>query len=193
MRFLRKPPAEGLEEARMATVASARRHAQAVFQIALERGELDLWRGDLERISEAMKDPLVYAFLESPKIHFDEKARILSQSLEGINPLAMNLAYLLVARRRLGIAGDIVTEYQRLVDEHRGIAHAEVATAVPVDEVVKDKLAHRLGDLVGKEIVLSSRVDPSLIGGLMARVGDKLIDGSTKTRLLSLRQSLVGR
>jgi len=177
----------------MATVASARRHAQAVFQIALERGELDLWRGDLERISEAMKDPLVYAFLESPKIHFDEKARILSQRLEGISPLAMNLAYLLVARRRLGIAGDIVTEYRRLVDEHRGIAHAEVATAVPVDEELEDKLARRLGDLVGKEIVLISRVDPSLIGGLMARVGDKLIDGSIKTRLLSLRQSLVGR
>ena len=177
----------------MARVASARRHAQAVFQIALERGELDLWRGDLERISEAMKDPLIYAFLESPKIRFDEKARVLSQHLEGVNPLAMNLAYILIARRRLGIAGDIVAEYQRLVDEHRGIAQAEVATAVPVDEEVKDKLVHRLGALVGKEIVLSTRVDPSLIGGLVARVGDKLIDGSTRAKLDTLRNSLIER
>jgi len=177
----------------MARAASARRHAQAVFQIALEREELDLWRGDLERISEAMKDPLFYAFLESPKIHFDEKARILSQRLEGINPLAMNLVYLLVARRRLGIARDIAAEYQRLVDEHRGIAHAEVATAVPVDEEVKDKLVDKLGALVGKEIVLNTKVDPALIGGLVARVGDKLIDGSIKSRLLHLRQSMIGR
>lgn len=173
--------------------ASARRHAQAVFQIALERNELERWRGDLERISEAIKDPLLYSFLESPKIPFSEKARILSQSLEGITPLAMNLAHLLVAKGRLGIVEDIVFEYERLVDDYRGIAHAEVATAVPLEEGEQDKLTRRLGDLLGKEIVLSTRVDPSLIGGLIARVGDKLIDGSTKSRLLSLRESLIGR
>jgi len=131
--------------------------------------------------------------LESPKIPFSEKARILSQRLEGVTPLAMNLAYLLVARGRLRIVEDIVIEYERLVDDQRGIAHAEVATAVPLDEEEKDKVIHRLGDIVGKEIVLSARVDPSLIGGLVARVGDKLIDGSTKSRLLSLRESLIGR
>ena len=177
----------------MARAASARRHAQAVFQLALERGELDLWRGDLERIATAIKDPVLYPLLESPKIPFSKKARILSQRLEGVTPLAMNLAYLLVAKRRLGIAGDIVVEYQRLVDDHRGIAHAEVATAVPVDEAVKDELAQRLGHLVGREVVLSTSVDPSLIGGLVARVGDKLIDGSIRSRLLALRESLIGR
>lgn len=177
----------------MARVASARRHAQAAFQIALERGELDLWRGDLERITAAIKDPQLYPLLENPKMPFSEKARILNLCLEGVTPLAMNLAYLLVTRRRLGIVEDIVGEYQRLVDEHRGIAHAEVATAVPVDEELKDRLVHRLGAMLDREVVLSTRVDPSLIGGLVARVGDKLIDGSTKSRLLSLRESLIGR
>ena len=177
----------------MARAASARRHAQAAFQIALERDELEGWRGDLERIAKAVKDPLLYPLLESPKIPFSEKARILSQRLEGVTPLAMNLAYLLVAKGRLRIVEDIVSEYERLVDDQRGIAHAEVATAVPLDEEEKDKVIHRLGDIVGKEIVLSARVDPSLIGGLVARVGDKLIDGSTKSRLLSLRESLIGR
>ena len=177
----------------MAKAASARRHAQAAFQIALERDELDLWRGDLKSIAAAIKDPLLYAFLASPKIPFSEKARILSQRLEGVTPLAMNLAYLLVARGRLGIVEDIVDEYGRLVDEHRGIAHAEVATAVPVDAEVKDRLVRRLGELVGREIVLKVRVDPSLIGGIIARIGDKIIDGSTKSRLLSLRESLISR
>ena len=171
--------------------ASARRHAQAAFQIALERGELDAWRGDLEMISEAMKDPIILAFLENPRIHFSEKTRILSQRLEGINPLAMNLALLLVAKGRLGLVEDLVVEYNRLVDEHQGIAHAEVATAVPLEPEEKDKLVNCLGDMVGKEIALTTRVDPSLIGGLVARVGDKLIDGSTRSRLLALRDSLL--
>jgi F-type H+-transporting ATPase subunit delta len=171
--------------------ASARRHAQAAFQIALEQKELDIWRGDLEQISEAVKEPLLFAFLESPKIPFTEKARVLSQRLEGVNPLAMNLAYLLVAKGRLGIVEDMVFEYERLVDEHRGIAHAEVATAVPLDPEEKDKLTSRLSALMGKEIVVTTRVDPSIIGGLIARVGDKLIDGSTKSRLLALRENLV--
>lgn len=177
----------------MAKAASARRHAQAAFQIALERGELDLWRGDLERVVAAIKNPLLYAFLASPKIPFSEKARILSQHLEGITPLAMNLAYLLVARRRLRIVEDMVDEYGRLVDEHRGIAHAEVVAAIPVDEEIKDRLARRLGSLVGHEIVLKVRVDPSLIGGIIARIGDKIIDGSTRSRLVSLRESMISR
>lgn len=171
--------------------AAAKRHAQAAFQIALERNELELWRGDLERLSEAVKDPLLFAFLESPKIHFGEKARVLRQGLEGLNPLVMNLALLLVSRGRLGLVADVVLEYGRLVDEHRGIAHAEVATAVPLEPDEKDKLVHRLGDLVGREIVLTARVDPTIIGGLVARVGDKLLDGSTRSRLLALRESLM--
>ena len=171
--------------------AAARRHAQAAFQIALEREELDLWRGDLERLSEALKEPLLFTFLESPRIHFEEKAMILRQGLEGLNPLVMNLALLLVSRGRLHLVSDMVLEYGRLVDEHRGIAHAEVTTAVPLEPDEKDKLVHRLGDLVGREIVLTTRVAPAIIGGLVARVGDKLIDGSTRSRLLALRESLM--
>jgi len=173
--------------------ASARRHAQAAFQIALERDELDTWRGDLGRIAEAVGDPVLRPLLESPKVPLSEKARILSQWLEGVNPLAMNLACLLVARGRLGIVEEMVAEYGRLVDAYRGIAHAEVATAVPLEEGEKDRIRRRLSQLVGKDIVLGVKVDPSLIGGLVVRVGDKLIDGSTKSRLLSLRESLVGR
>jgi F-type H+-transporting ATPase subunit delta len=138
-----------------------------------------------------LKDSSLFSFLESPKIHFEEKARILRQRLEGINPLAMNLALLLVAKGRLGIVDDMVFEYQRLVDDHRGIARAEVTTAITLEPDGKDKLINRLSDMVGQEIVLTTRVDPLIIGGLMARVGDKLIDGSIKGRLFSLRESLI--
>lgn len=174
----------------MARVA-AKRHAQAAFQIALERDELEIWRGDLERLSALVKDPLLFAFLESPRINFEEKGRILRQGLEGVNPLVMNLALLVVARGRLDLVADMVLEYGQLVDEQRGIAHAEVATAVPIELEDKDKLVGYLSDLVGLKIVLTERVDPSIIGGLVARVGDKIIDGSTRSRLLALRESLL--
>jgi F-type H+-transporting ATPase subunit delta len=85
----------------------------------------------------------------------------------------------------------MVLEYGWLVDEHRGIAHAEVATAVPIELKEKDKLIRYLGDLVGLKIALTDRVDPSIIGGLVARVGDKIIDGSTRSRLHALRASLL--
>ena len=136
-------------------------------------------------------DPLVFAFLESPRINFEEKGRILRQGLEGVNPLVMNLALLVVARGRLDRVADMVLEYGQLVDEQRGIAHAEVATAVPIELEDKDKLIRYLSDLVGLKIVLTERVDPSIIGGLVARVGDKIIDGSTRSRLLALRESLL--
>lgn len=142
-------------------------------------------------IADAMKDSIIYAFLENPKIHFGEKTKIMSQRLEGISPLAVNLALLLVTKRRLGIVEELASEYGRLVDEHRGIAHAETTTAIPLDGEAKDRITQRLSDTVAKEILLATKVDPSIIGGLTIRIGDKLIDGSTKSRLLALKKSLV--
>ena len=175
----------------MARAASARRHAQAAFEIALEQKELDRWRGDLKRISTVIKDPQLYSLLQSPKIHYEGKARVLADLLEGVTPMALNLACLLVAKSRLGIVEDMVAEYERMVDEYRGIAHAEVATAIPLEEKTKERLIDRLRDMVGREIVLTTKVEPALIGGLTVRMGDKFIDGSTKSRLNSLRESLV--
>lgn len=172
--------------------ASARRHAQAIFEIALEQNQLDLWRGDLRVVAEALMDPDIHAFLESPKIRFDDKKKILEERLKSLSPLALNAAYLLVAKRRLGIVAELVSEYERLVDEHRGVAHARVTTAIPLDEGDTADVTRRLADTVSKEIVLATQTDPSIIGGLKVRIGDKLIDGSTRSRLEALRKSLVG-
>lgn len=174
----------------MAT-AAARRHAQAVFEIALERDEIDRWRSDIEAIADALKEPLLVAFLESPKIHFEAKASVLAERLQGVAPLAMNLALLLVEKRRLGIIDDLVSEYARLVDAHRGVVHARVATAVQLDDKDTKEVAHKLGEALQKEIVLDAEVDPTIIGGLTIRVGDRLIDGSTRSRLEALKRSLV--
>jgi len=176
----------------MAGRAYARRYSQAVFEIALEANELDRWQSDLAKVAGAVGDAAFAAFLESPKFNFDDKARLLSERLKGVNPLALNLVHLLVTRGRLDIIGDIIGEYQRLLDSYRGIERAELVTAVPLDDEDKMKLAEYLGAIVGKKVVVKSEIDPGLIGGIIARIGGKLLDGSTRHKLEALKRELAG-
>ena len=175
----------------MARRVYARRYARAVFEIALERKELDRWQADLENIAVLGRNAAFIALMEDPKIGFEKKDKVLSKLLGGVNPLARNLVYLLVSRERLNLVGEIAEEYQRLLDGYRGIEHAEVVTAVPLDAADKKRLEEHLGKVVGKKIVLEASVDPSLVGGMVARVGGKLLDGSTRSRLLALKKELA--
>jgi len=172
--------------------AYARRYSQAVFEIAMERQELDRWQSDLRKIASLGEDAELVALLENPRLHFNDKARLLSEQLGDINPLALNLVYLLVARGRLSMLGEIADEYQRLLDSYRGIEQAEVTTAIPLDDEDKLRLGERLGAIVGKKVVIKPEVDSSLIGGIVARIGGKLLDGSTRSRLEALKRELSG-
>ena len=175
----------------MARKAHARRYAQAVFDIALETNELDSWQSDLRRIASLTENDALIAFLESPKIRFDDKARLLSEQLEGVSPLALNLAYLLVARGRLSIIGDIADDYQRLLDNYRGIEQAEVTTAIPLDDKERLRLADHLSAIVGKKITLKTKVDPRLVGGIIAKIDGKLLDSSTRGKLTALKKEMA--
>jgi F-type H+-transporting ATPase subunit delta len=173
--------------------ASARRYAQAVFEMAREKDALDRWQSDLKQIARLAEDAELTALLESPRLHFDVKAKLLAEQLRDINQLVLNLVYLLISRGRFGIVGDIVEEYQRLLDSYHGIEQAEVITAIPLDDEGKRKLSERLGALVGKKVVLKSEVNSDVVGGFVARVGGKLVDGSTHSQLLALKRELVRR
>ncbi len=170
----------------------ARRCARAVFEIALERGELDRWQSDLGKIASLGEDATLIAFLESPRFHFDAKIKLLSERLGDINPLALNLVHLLVTRSRLSMVGDIADGYQQLLDSYHGIEQAEITTAVPLDDKDKQRLAEHLGAVFNKKVVLKPEVDASLIGGIIARIGGKLLDGSTRSKLVALKKELEG-
>ncbi|MFQ5996877.1 MAG: ATP synthase F1 subunit delta [Dehalococcoidales bacterium] len=176
----------------MARRIHAGRYAQAVFEIALETKELDRWQSDLRNMVSVVGDTEFMAWLESPKVHFEDKAKLLSERLKEVNPLALNLVLLLVTKGRLSMLGEIADEYQRRLNSYRGIEPAEVITAIPLDDEDKHKLAEHLGALVGKKVVLKSEVDPALVGGFVARVGSKLLDGSTRNKLMTLKKELAG-
>lgn len=172
--------------------ASARRYAQAVFKIALERDELDRWSEDLATLSMLLEDGEFARFLDAPQVTFAVKHEAIRNALGGIvSPLAVNLLALLASRNLAAIVPQVQEQYQHLLDAHRGIARAEVVSAVPLSESQRRKIAEFLKGIAGKEVRLAARVEPQIIGGLVARVGDRVIDGSTRTRLQALRRTLV--
>lgn len=175
----------------MANKTYARRYAQAVFEMALQAKELDRWQSDLAKAVAMVGDAEIAALLASPRLPFEDKAGILSESLEGINPLALNLVLLLVTRDSLSMIGDIADDYRRRLDSYRGIEMAEVTTAVPLDDKDKARLAEHLGAVVGKKVIIKYSLDPGLIGGVVARIGGKLLDGSTRSKLAALKRELM--
>ena len=179
----------------MASSVYAKRYAQAVFRMAVEQKELNVWQSDLRKIASMTKDEAFFALLESREVPFDEKARTLSERLGEIHPMALKLVSMLVARDRLGMIEDISDEYQQMLDNYRGVEGAEIAevtTAIPLDDDDKLRLAQRITDIAGRPVVLRAKVDPGVVGGIVIRIGDKLIDGSIRSKLASLRRELGG-
>jgi len=179
----------------MADSVYAGRYAQAVFRMAVERKELNVWQSDLRKIAGLARDEALFALLVNREVSFDEKARVLSERLGDVHPMALKLVSMLVAKGRLALIEDIFDEYQHLLDNYRGVEGVEVAevtTAIPLDDEDKLKLAQRITEIVGKPVVLRPKVDSSVIGGVIIRVGDKLIDGSIHSKLAALRKELGG-
>ncbi len=172
--------------------AYGRRYAQAVFEIALEKKELERWQTDLQKIVGAIGDETFLAAMESPKIKIDKKTELLKKRLGDINPLALNLVLMLITRGGIGMIGEIAGEYQRLLDTYHGVQTADVITAVSLSDKDKEKLAENMGALLGTKVLLKSEVDPEILGGIIARVGGKLLDGSTRSKLAALKRELVG-
>ena len=176
----------------MPKAAHARRYARAVFELALEKMELDRWQADFQKISLAAGEASFQAFLESPKIKFEDKTALLDRVLDGISPLAMNLMKLLISRKRVGMIKEIAGEFSRLVDISRGVQRADIVTAVPLDNETRKNLSDTLGKLAGAKIELKERVEPAILGGVIARLDGKLLDGSARTRLEALKRELAG-
>jgi len=171
---------------------AAKRYAQAAFELARGKAELDVWERDLSALGEALTTPGGMPFLTSRQMPEEAKQDFLRRVIGQPAPLVWNLLRLLSEKNRLGLLPQIIEAFQQLVDEERGIAHARVVTAVPVSGEERAAIARRLSELTGKQVRIETREDPEILGGLVARIGDRLIDGSTKTRLIALKRQLAG-
>ena len=173
----------------------ARRYSRAIFRMALENKEINRWQSDLRKAATLLRDQALFTLIAHPKVTNEEKTRTLSQRLGDVNPLAIKLVLMLAVKNRLTSIDDIADEFQRMVDNYRGVEGTEIAeitTAIPLDNDYQLKLAQRITEIIGKPVMLKLKVDTSIIGGIIIRVGDKLIDGSVRSKLEALRKDLGG-
>ncbi len=176
----------------MPSGGAIRRYAQAVFEMADQQGTLDRWERDLAALAGAFDDPAVAAYFDSPQVPTAQKQETANQLMGAdAQPLARNLIGLLLERGRLGLFPKLYLDFHDRMLERQGIAVGEVTTAVPLSPEEMALVRRRLGVVVGKDIEIRAHVDPAIIGGIVARVGDQLIDGSVIGQLRKLRERLV--
>lgn len=170
---------------------AATRYAEAIFDVAREASTFEAWEAELAEVAEVVANPAAAQVLTSPAIPRAQKSAILAEALPGLSDPMKRFLALLLQRDRLGVAPEVLTGFRRLVNEHRGIQTAEVASAFPLDDEQRRGLERRLAAEFGSRVRLDEQVDPSLIGGIVARVGDRVIDGSVRGCLERLRRVLA--
>ncbi len=172
--------------------AVAKRYAQALFDVGIERGLLDQFQQDLAVITQILVHPDVARALENPKVPFSAKRELIRRFLGDRNPYVLNFVDLLMSKNRTPVIERIRESYQELYNAEKGIAVAEVTTAVPLADEEMNRLIKKLSQITGKQVILEPRVNESILGGLVVRIGDRVIDGSTITKLKALRAELAG-
>ncbi len=171
---------------------AARRYAEAAFQLAERDGSFDDWSSGLELAAGLAADPSVQQVADDPALDLGSRRRIVERLLgDRVTVHVRNLVLVLVVRGRLSILPAVAAEYRRLLDASRGIVGATLTSARPLDRAETEAVQARVEALAGRTVRLATAVDPSLIGGLTVRVGDRLIDASVRGRLERLRDRLV--
>lgn len=173
--------------------AGAKRYARAVFELAREEGQVDRWARTLATLQEVLSEPRAHAVLANPSIASERREEAATALLaDRVEPEGVNLAKLLVAAGRVDDLGAIIEEYGRLADEDAGRVRARAITAVPLSPADADALAASLKRRLGRDVRVEPSVDPAVIGGMVLRIGDRVIDASVATRLRLLRTQLAG-
>ena len=175
----------------MARAPTAKRYALAVFQLAEENQQIDQWFEKLSAALVVAKDQGLRTYFELTKISVGDKLKMVDGVLGDLNPLVRNLFGLLISRGAIGLYPRIVFEYEALLDVYHGRVRAVVTTAVSLKEAQIKQVKAQLVQFLGREVVLTNEVDPRILGGLKARVKDKVIDGSIRGRLGSLQTNLM--
>ena len=171
-----------------------RRYAATLLDAAEETGVLDAVRSDVQGVLETISNSQeLDEFLNNPLISPEVQDRTLAAVFDGkVQVLTRNFLSLIAQRRRASFLVSVLSAFTEMVEEREGILSAEVVSAVELSDEQQGRLAERLAAYTGKQIRLHARVDSTLRGGLVARVGDTVFDGSLNTHLERLRRRLVG-
>jgi F-type H+-transporting ATPase subunit delta len=171
----------------------ARSYAEALFEIG-ERHDAheDFARGFNTVTALLDADPRVRAFLESPKIDISHKRHALRGALaEHVAPLFLNFLLMVLQKRRQRLLRPIAEAYRDRLDEKLGRQHVQVTVAHDPDEATEAAISSELSRILGRAVVPHVRVDPAILGGIVVRTGDRMMDGSLRRRLIALRRRML--
>jgi F-type H+-transporting ATPase subunit delta len=174
----------------------ARNYAETLLALANRHGgdaTVDQYGVAIDEVAELLeKEPLVREFLETPRVDLATKERALQASFGGRVPdLFLRFLIVVVQKRRQGVLRAIAQEYHNLVDESRGRVRAEIILAREADAGLQQEIVTGLERRLGRTVVPIFRIDPSLMGGIIIRVGGQILDGSLRRRTAGLRQRLL--
>lgn len=177
----------------MKNLIIAKRYARALFNLALGEKQVEYYGQELSDFSQLLKQlPDVADAIRNPLYPgATKKAAFASLSEKlGLTPMIRSFVNLLIEKDRLGHLEEIKDYYYRLIDEHSNVARAQLRAAVQLDETVIQNIAQTLEKVTGKKVIVEFEQDPELIGGVVARIGDLVLDGSVKTQLHNIKESL---
>lgn len=170
---------------------AGRRYALAVMEIARANGTIDHWAEAIDGLGALTAQPAFVGALQADGMTDERFQAIVRAAVPDVAPVELNLFRLLRRKNRLQLGPSVASYYAELRDEEHGIVRATVRTAVPIEEDRAQALSRRLGEQTGATVELQREVDESLVGGAVIRIGDRLLDGSIRSRLRRLRRQLV--
>jgi F-type H+-transporting ATPase subunit delta len=174
----------------------AKRYAKAIFAVGQEQGKFEEYNDILSGLADLFRQhPEVVDALTNPLYPMDVKEKVMSGMIKSmkVDAIMGNFLNLLVQKKRAVILPEIAEAYQEMVDEAKNISHGSVISAIELSGALKQNVQNVLEKLTGKKVELTTSVDPSIIGGIIAKVGDMVLDGSIKTQLAGLKDSIKGR
>ena len=173
----------------------ARRYAKALFSLGKEDGKNESYSEVLNAIAELYKDESVENALVNPLYPVEARQKVMAKigELAKADAIMTRFLDLKNEKKRADILPDIAVEMRVMVDEEQNISHGSVVSAIKLDDALKGKIQQALEKITGNKVILETSVDPSIIGGVIAKVGDLVLDGSIKTQLNGLKESIKGR
>lgn len=172
--------------------SAAKRYAQAVFSLGKEKGTLDAWQRDLALLADIVGDGRIATYLANPSVTAEQKIGAVERTLGAeVQPETRNLVKMLIERSRVSLIAEIRELFDDQVRAERGIAVAAVTTAERLNPAEQDLVREKLEAMTGQQIELATKIDPEIIGGIVVRIGDQVIDGSVRNKLERMRARLM--
>jgi F-type H+-transporting ATPase subunit delta len=170
-----------------------RNYAETLLVLAKREGQQEEWGTLIESIAAAMQeDQTLRTFLESPKLAASRKIEILAKALgKRVPPVFLRFLETVIMKRRQMVIPAIASEYRALIDESEDRVHANVTVAREPAEPERDALTRQLSRLFGKRVVPHIAINPAILGGVIVKVGDTVMDGSVRRRLATLKSRML--